>query len=114
MLTLYSTIMISLRFLLEIITLLAISLLGYKLTNNNVISLILMVGFPIVSASIWAIFGSPNAPIPIEQIYRYLLIIVLFSLAAFSIHNYFNQKLAYLFMIIAFINTLSIYFIEKK
>lgn len=65
---------------------------------------VLGIGSPLLIAIIWGVFGSPMAPIPVEGLYRVLLELFVFGLAALALYASGKTTLAIIFAITVVIN----------
>jgi hypothetical protein len=76
------TLNLGVRFLLEILALVALAYWGFTAGKGWLLNTLLGLGTPIVAAVIWGIFISPNAPFPPARPIRLLLEVLVFGSAA--------------------------------
>ena len=74
------------RFLLELLTLLALGYWGFRTGDELVARIGLAVAAPLSVAVVWGIFGSPAAPVPLPSRARLGLEVVLFGTAAVGLY----------------------------
>ena len=101
---------LAIRFLLELIALLAIGFWGWN-QSEGWLQYILAFGLPIILASIWGTFAVPNdpsrsgkAPVPIPGILRLAIELIFFSIATWTLYELGYSNLALLFGAIALIH----------
>ena len=70
--------------------------------------LVLGIGAPLLIATIWAVFGSPAAPIPAKGLLRILLELIIFGLAVFALYSTGKTTLAIIYAITVIINRILI------
>lgn len=73
------------RFLLEVISIIAIGYWGFKIDKGVVIQYVVGLGGPLLIIVIWAMFGSPSAPFKLQGIYRIALEFSIYGLAFVAI-----------------------------
>ena len=97
---------LTLRFILELV---ALFMAGYwaKEQNDSWQRYILMIGLPLILATLWGVFAVPDdpsrsgsAPIPISGWLRLLLEVAIFSFAIFCLHDLGYSKLTWIFAMI--------------
>jgi len=93
-------IILAIRFLLEMLALIALGYWGYDLGKGMWMKLSFMFLFPIIMMFIWGMFISPKAIFEIPEWFRILLELSLFGIAAFGLYNSGLNTLAILFILI--------------
>ncbi|MBU9721685.1 MULTISPECIES: YrdB family protein [Bacillaceae] len=96
---------IGIRFLLEIIVLLAFVNWGFTIGKSLIMKLLVGLGFPLFIIFIWGMFGSPAAPHQLSGIYRLILEVSIYALAFMAIYFSGHSRLAWLFLCVVLINT---------
>jgi hypothetical protein len=89
------------RFLLEFIALIIMGFWGWN-QSEGWLQFVLVLGLPIVAASIWGIFTVPNdpsrsgnAPIPVNGLFRLIIELVFFAFATWALYNLGYVKLSW-------------------
>ena len=100
---------LALRFILEVCALVFLGYWGFKSSQGLLMKSVLGIGLPLLIAIIWAVFGSPAAPIPAEGFQRLLLEIFIFGLATFALYSSGKPTLAIIYAITVIINRILIY-----
>jgi hypothetical protein len=111
----FNPINLALRFLLEMLALLAMAYWGWT-QHDGLFRFIWAIGLPLLSAVIWGTFAVPDdrsrsgkAPVPVPGIVRLLLELAFFALATWSIFASGLQTVGYLFGIVVVIHYLLSY-----
>lgn len=86
-----------LRFLLEVLALLAIAYWGFQSADSLVLGVALGLAAPLVVAVVWGVFGSPRAAIPVSDRGRLLLEGLVFGSATAGLFAVGQPVLAGLF-----------------
>lgn len=94
---------LAIRFLLEMLALIALGYWGYYLGKGIWMKLSFLILFPIIMMVIWGMFISPKAFFHFPEWLRLLLELTLFGIAAFGLYNSGFYALALLFLIIVII-----------
>jgi len=101
---------LTIRFLLEIITLISIGTWGWNKTDGFY-RYILAIGLPVLIAVIWGIFAVPNDPsrsgqtvVVTSGIIRLGIEFSIFAIATLAIFNIGQQKISYAFALIVIIH----------
>jgi hypothetical protein len=76
---------LTLQFLLELAALAAFGYWGYSMGSATVAKIALAVAAPLAAAIVWGVFGSPRAPRHLVGVWRLLLEIAFFGLAALAL-----------------------------
>ncbi|MGE8203931.1 YrdB family protein [Heyndrickxia sp. NPDC080065] len=105
------TVMI-IMFLIELASLVAFSYWGFHLDKGLFAKIVFGVGTPLLVAIFWGIFIAPKASIPVSVPLRILLQIIIFGLAAVSLHSSGRSVLAILFIIVTIINMFLMYLLK--
>jgi len=95
---------LALRFLLELAALAALGIWGFHTGNGVALKWLLGIGAPLAFTVVWGTFGSPGAPYPITGIYRTLLELLIFSIAAGAFFFSLHHKLAGIYVTLAIVN----------
>jgi hypothetical protein len=81
---------LAVRFLLEIVMLIALACWGWHLTGNWM-RYVAAAGFPVIAAVLWGVFRIPNdpkpAPVAVPGVIRLLLEWLLFGLAVWAMYD---------------------------
>lgn len=96
---------ITLRFVLEISSLILIGYGGFIFGKGNIQKIILMFISPLLISIVWALFGAPKAPYKLPVIMRSLLIIVIYIMVSFCLVYLGKRGTAIMFIIIAILNS---------
>jgi len=98
------------RFLLELLALLAIGLWGWN-SADGLFRYILVIAAPIIAAAFWGVFAVPNdpsrsgsAPIPIPGWLRLILELTIFILAAAALFETGYHRGAYVYLVLVAIH----------
>lgn len=105
---------LGIRFILEIISLVAIGYWGFQLQAGTLVRYSVGIGVPIIIMIIWGTFGSPAAPYRLSPAYRIILQIVIFASAILAVYFSYNQTLSIIFAILIIINTLLFYIWKQQ
>jgi Protein of unknown function (DUF2568) len=76
---------LTLQFLLELAALAALGFWGYSTGGSRFEQIALAVAAPLVAATVWALFGSPKAPLRLAGAWRLLLELGFFGSAAVAL-----------------------------
>lgn len=95
---------LALRFILEVCALVSFSYWGFQSSKTFLFKFVLGIGTPLLIATIWAIFGSPAAPIPLQGIERMLLELFIFGLATIALYTSGKPALSIVFASFVIIN----------
>ncbi|WP_163536164.1 YrdB family protein [Gracilibacillus sp. YIM 98692] len=100
----FTSFILSMRFLLEIITIASFSYYGFKLDASLFIKGLAGIGIPLLIMIIWGFFGSPAAPFLLKGKAHVLLEIVIYSFAALVLIRTGHPILGTSLWVIAIIN----------
>jgi hypothetical protein len=76
---------LTLQFLLELAALAAYGYWGYSQGSSSVVHVALAIAVPLAAAIVWGLFGSPKGPYHLRGVWRLLLEVVFFGLAAVAL-----------------------------
>lgn len=76
---------LTLQFLLELGALAAYGYWGYGTGSSSFAHVALAIAAPLAAAIVWGLFGSPKAPYHLRGVWRLLLEVAFFGLAAFAL-----------------------------
>jgi hypothetical protein len=89
------------RFILELIALIAIGIWGWNLTTG-VLGYLLAIGLPVLAAVVWGVFRVPgdasasgDAPVPVPGFVRLLIELSLFALAIWGLGQVGQSNFAF-------------------
>ncbi|MFA9557753.1 YrdB family protein [Evansella sp. AB-rgal1] len=99
----------AIRFVLEVISIVAIGYWGFKLEKGVVLQYIMGIGAPLLIIVVWAMFGSPGAPYRLQGMFRLGLELTIYSLAFGAIIARKSLGWAIIFGVVVVINTLFLY-----
>ena len=106
----YNPINLMVRFLLEMTTLVAAGMWGWKI-DDGWIRYLWALGIPILLAILWGIFAVPNdpsrsgsAPVPIPGWLRLLLELLIFTIGAWSLYATGHSMSSSIFVIVVIIH----------
>jgi hypothetical protein len=101
---------LAMRFLLEIFSLTAIGIWGWK-QSDNWERYFLAIGLPLIAAAIWGTFAvandpsrSGNAPVPVSGIVRLGIEFLFFGFATWALYNMESNKLSFSLAIVVAIH----------
>lgn len=100
---------LGLRFILELCLLAAMGYVGYKIPTALPVKLLLAIGLPAVTATIWAFFIAPKAPHLLTMPYRLLLELLLFGVACGLLAYYHQLQLALIFAAFILVNEILLF-----
>jgi hypothetical protein len=72
---------LTLRFLLELATLVALGYWGFQVGEGLLLKVVLGLGAPLLAAVLWGVFGSPRAVRPLPRPWHLLLEVLVFGSA---------------------------------
>ena len=105
-----NTIILTVRFLLEITGLVALGVWGWVLGGDGIVKFVLALAAPIFAAVIWGIFAVPgdpsrsgNAPVIVPGLVRFILEIAFFSSVVWALSALHYSMLGWLFGIVVII-----------
>jgi hypothetical protein len=105
-----NSINLALRFLLEIAALACLAYWGWT-QHTGILRYLLVIGLPLLASVIWATFAVPGdrsrlggAPVPVSEIVRLLLELVLFGSAAWCLADAGQALVANIFSIIVLVH----------
>lgn len=103
---------LTLRFLLELVALLALGIWGWQ-KGEGLLRFVLAFGIPIVAAILWATFRVPNdpgaAPVAVPGILRLAFELALFAFATWALYDVRSATLAWILGIVAAMHYISSY-----
>jgi hypothetical protein len=76
---------LTLQFLLELGALAAYGYWGYSAGSSSVVHVALAIAVPLAAAIVWGLFGSPKGRYHLRGVWRLLLEVVFFGLAAVAL-----------------------------
>lgn len=97
------------RFMLEIISLLAIGYFFVQSQNGIFFNYVAGIGIVLLIIVIWSNFGSPSAPYRLQGLSRLALEMVIYSVAFTAITFTINMKWALIYGVFVIINTSLLY-----
>lgn len=97
-------IILAVRFLLELCVLAIVGYWGFQNGKSIFGKMFLGLTIPIIVAGIWAMFGSPKAPMPFIGIWRILLELFVFGIATLALYSSGHAKLSVIFIVVAILN----------
>ena len=97
------------RFILEIISLMAIGYFCFQLQKGSIIKYSAGIGSVLLIIVIWGNFGSPSAPYKLQGISRLALELIIYSFTFVAISFTINMKWALLYAGLVTINTVLLY-----
>ncbi|HXR83612.1 MAG TPA: YrdB family protein [Hanamia sp.] len=110
----FKTFNLFLAFLLETVLFISVGNLGFNLSENIVISIFLCVILPMIAIYCWGTYQSSKSPRRLEQPHRFIVAILGFSAGATAFNVTGKPILALTFIILAFINQLILFYMEKR
>ena len=103
-----------LAFFLESILFISVGNFGFNLSESMAISIFLSVILPLVAMYYWGKYQAPKSPFRLKQPHRTIFAILGFSVGATALHSTEKPVIALIFIILAFINQLILFYFEKK
>ncbi|MGL9748692.1 DUF2568 domain-containing protein [Enterococcus sp. DIV0170] len=100
-------IILSIRFLLEVVTVLGI-LSGLFIKKEIYIKILFLI-LSILITLIWARYGAPKSPHVLTGLNKLMLEIFVYSVGSISFYKIFGLKIGLLYIVIAMINLLFMY-----
>lgn len=100
-------IILSIRFLLEVVTVLGI-LSGLFIKKEIYIKILFLI-LSILITLIWARYGAPKSPHVLTRLNKLMLEIFVYSVGSISFYKIFGLKIGLLYIVIAMINLLFMY-----
>ena len=101
---------LALRFILEMVALLALAFWGWT-THDGMVRFLWAIGLPLLSAVIWGTFAVPDdrsrsgkAPVAVPGVLRLLLELAFFGLATWALIDAGQQTVGYLFGFVVIIH----------
>jgi quinol-cytochrome oxidoreductase complex cytochrome b subunit len=88
---------LALRFILELCTLAALGYWGFHTGNGLITKIGLGIGAPLLLAIVWAMLGSPGAPVKLSAPFHLLLELVVFGVPAIALYASGKQGLALMY-----------------
>jgi hypothetical protein len=76
---------LTLQFLLELAALAAYGYWGANTGSSTAVHVVLAIAAPLAAAVVWGLFGSPRAPFHLAGIWRIMLEVAFFGLAAVAL-----------------------------
>jgi hypothetical protein len=100
---------VALRFLLELCALAALGYWGFKTGKGPIMKTVLGIGAPLLTAVVWATFGSPGASFPLSGPLHLIMELFVFGLPAVALYAAGRPALAGTFGLVVLINRLLMY-----
>ena len=100
---------LALAFLLELCALAAFAWWGYQTGQGTLAKIALAVVAPLLVAIFWGLFVAPRAVVTLPPLWRSLLALVVFALAAVALSVTGQTTLAWIFLIAAVLNRILIF-----
>ncbi len=100
---------LGLRFLLELVALVALAWWGFHTGDSTAADLILGLGLPVLAAVIWGLFVAPKARYPVALKLRAVIEMAIFLAAALAFWGVGQHGLAEGFLVAAVISELLLY-----
>ena len=100
---------LTLRFPLELCTLIALGYWGFKTGSRAIAKVSLGIGCPLVAAVVWGVFVAPRAPVKLPGILFLLLQVLVFGSAAVALAATGQRTLALVFAVVVVINAILMY-----
>ncbi|MFY0544086.1 YrdB family protein [Brevibacillus sp. H7] len=104
---------LAVRFLLELCVLASLGYWGFQTSKGLLMKIGLGMGAPLFVAAVWAVFGSPGAPVPLSAPLHLLLELAVFGLAAVALYAAGKHELAIAFGMIVVANRVLMYIWEQ-
>ncbi len=102
-----------LRFLLEILTLIAIGFWGYQRGVGTIMSFLLGIGVPLIIAVIWGLFFAPASTVNIPLWLKFGFEVMIFGLAFVALVSMRFSTSAYIFGLAVLINQTLLYVFKQ-
>ncbi|MBO8164250.1 MAG: YrdB family protein [Brevibacillus sp.] len=100
---------LALRFFLELCALAALGYWGFQTGKGLLLKMVLGIGAPLLIAIVWAILGSPSAPLKLSAPLHLLLELVVFGIPAIALYASGKQDLAWIYGVVVVINRVLMY-----
>ncbi len=100
---------LSIRFILEVMALVSLGYWGFKINAGSVLKMSLGIGIPLITATIWGVFGSPKAIWKVSNISKWILLFTIYILSTLALFTSGKKHLAIAFIVCAVINSFFMY-----
>ena len=100
---------LALAFLLELGVVAALGFWGFSTGSGVLAKIVLGIGAPLVAIVVWGLFGSPKATWHLDGLWRLLLQIVFFGLAAVALFAAGQRVLGVVFALLFVLNCTLLY-----
>lgn len=92
------------RLVLELCALAALSYWGFHLDRPRMARIVVGIGAPLAAAVAWALFASPNTPIPLTDTVKLAIQLLVFGAATAALIRVGSPRLAVVFASVAIAN----------
>jgi hypothetical protein len=109
MLEVIKTANVALRFLLELCILVALGYWGFQTGQGQLAKIALGIGFPLIAAVVWGLFGAPGSPWQLHDPWHLVLEVILFGGAALALFVAGQRVLGLAFVLLFVMNRALMY-----
>jgi hypothetical protein len=99
------TLNLGLRFLLELVALVAVGWWGVHVSDSTVAKIVLGLGLPLILAIVWGRFISPKATVKVSRPLWFALQAVIFGAAALALASVWSVAAGIVFAVVVVVNT---------
>ena len=92
------------RLALELCALAAMSYWGFHLDRSKTVRIVAGIGAPLAAAVVWAMFASPNTNIPVTDLVKVAIQLLVFGVATGALLRVGRTRLAVMFACVAVAN----------
>jgi len=100
---------LALAFLLELCALAALGYWGFTRPTGWLVKIILGIGTPVIAAFVWGLFVAPKATYVLPVLYKEILALVIFAIAALALYAAGRSEWALWFVILVVVNRVLAY-----